>query len=778
MAHTLRGARAWRRRRDATLAFAAALGRGRRAPTLVRTGPVGRRWCAGPRTSAAYDRAFAAFFVAHRRDGDARRRPSRRRSRLLLDTDESRRRRRAPTSSRSTGRRFACAGPTARCCGRKDFARCTADRARRGPPAHGRPPPRRRPRAVAPPRPTSRRRGPIDLRRHHARARSRTGGEPLRTVHRGPATGRGGWCCCVTCRARWSPTPGRSCASPTRGGRPRPGRGVRPRHAAAPASPVSSRSHDPDAALDAAAGAVADWSGGTRLGEGLRTFNDRGAARHGARRDRGDPLRRLGRVTPSELGRAGAAAARVAHRVVWVNPLKASPGYAPLARGMAAALPVRRRVRRGPLARAPGGARRGDRAVREILRRPRAVAGQGKRVALARVVDIEGSGPRDPGAAMAVTEDGEVVGSVSGGCVEGAVVTEALDILATGEPAARDVRLQRRRGLRRRPHLRRHGPPLRRAPRLGVPATLAAGDPRPPPGRPGHRGRWPRRRATRCSSSPASTRSGSSANPDLDRVVQRDARRRWPPAHACAATAPRRGHEDTSPCSSRRSRRRRGCSSSAPSTSPPRSCGWPRCSATGSRCAMPARCSPPRLASRWPTRSSSTGPTATWPRSARPRAARRRVRAHPRRQVRRARDRGRAGHRRRLHRRHGLAPHHRAAHRPAAGRGRRPTSSSSASGAHRARPRCPHPEETAVSICAEIIAHRTGEPRPASATATAPSTESPMPVEAGRRGAMTQSTSCPRCRGRQHPHRTMWASAAGQAIEAALTSWTRGCSSR
>ena len=54
----------------------------------------------------------------------------------------------------------------------------------------------------------------------------------------------------------------------------------------------------------------------------------------------------------------------------------------------------------------------------------------GKRVALARVVDIEGSGPRDPGAAMAVSEDGEVAGSVSGGCVEGAVVGEALAILA------------------------------------------------------------------------------------------------------------------------------------------------------------------------------------------------------------------------------------------------------------------------------------------------------------------------------------------------------------
>ncbi len=57
---------------------------------------------------------------------------------------------------------------------------------------------------------------------------------------------------------------------------------------------------------------------------------------------------------------------------------------------------------------------------------------QGKRIALARVVDIEGSGPRLPGAAMAVNEDGEVAGSVSGGCVEGAVVAESLQCLDEG----------------------------------------------------------------------------------------------------------------------------------------------------------------------------------------------------------------------------------------------------------------------------------------------------------------------------------------------------------
>jgi uncharacterized protein len=97
---------------------------------------------------------------------------------------------------------------------------------------------------------------------------------------------------------------------------------------------------DPDGALARAGRAVPDWSGGTRLGDGLRAFNDRWGVRGLARGavvvimsdgwDRGDPER-----LAAEMARLR----RVAHRIVWVNPLKASPGYAPLARGMAAALP-------------------------------------------------------------------------------------------------------------------------------------------------------------------------------------------------------------------------------------------------------------------------------------------------------------------------------------------------------------------------------------------------------------------------------------------------------
>jgi xanthine dehydrogenase accessory factor len=71
--------------------------------------------------------------------------------------------------------------------------------------------------------------------------------------------------------------------------------------------------------------------------------------------------------------------------------------------------------------------------MREILDDIDRWRAAGRRVAIARVIDVEGSGPRLPGSAMAVNEDAEVAGSVSGGCVEGAVVTEALQILETGE---------------------------------------------------------------------------------------------------------------------------------------------------------------------------------------------------------------------------------------------------------------------------------------------------------------------------------------------------------
>lgn len=58
----------------------------------------------------------------------------------------------------------------------------------------------------------------------------------------------------------------------------------------------------------------------------------------------------------------------------------------------------------------------------------------GSKVALATVVKTWGSSPRPAGSQLAVHENGTFVGSVSGGCIEGAVVTEALDVMKSGRP--------------------------------------------------------------------------------------------------------------------------------------------------------------------------------------------------------------------------------------------------------------------------------------------------------------------------------------------------------
>ncbi|MCX4868969.1 VWA domain-containing protein [Streptomyces sp. NBC_01369] len=97
---------------------------------------------------------------------------------------------------------------------------------------------------------------------------------------------------------------------------------------------------DPDTALAAVAAAVPDRGGGTRLGEMLRAFLDRWGQRSCARGavvvvlsdgwERADPA-----LLAAQMGRLH----RLAHRVVWANPRKVQPGYAPLAAGMAAALP-------------------------------------------------------------------------------------------------------------------------------------------------------------------------------------------------------------------------------------------------------------------------------------------------------------------------------------------------------------------------------------------------------------------------------------------------------
>jgi uncharacterized protein len=97
---------------------------------------------------------------------------------------------------------------------------------------------------------------------------------------------------------------------------------------------------DPDRAMAEVAGAVRDWSGGTRLGELLKAFLDgwgqRGMARGAVVVVLSDGWER-GDATL--LGEQMARLSRLAHRVVWANPRKGRAGYQPLAAGMAASLP-------------------------------------------------------------------------------------------------------------------------------------------------------------------------------------------------------------------------------------------------------------------------------------------------------------------------------------------------------------------------------------------------------------------------------------------------------
>ncbi|HEV2662909.1 MAG TPA: XdhC family protein [Ktedonobacteraceae bacterium] len=59
---------------------------------------------------------------------------------------------------------------------------------------------------------------------------------------------------------------------------------------------------------------------------------------------------------------------------------------------------------------------------------------EGEKVAVATVVSMAGSAPRQPGAKLAVSEKGELSGSVSGGCVEPAVVQAAMEVMKSGKP--------------------------------------------------------------------------------------------------------------------------------------------------------------------------------------------------------------------------------------------------------------------------------------------------------------------------------------------------------
>lgn len=73
-------------------------------------------------------------------------------------------------------------------------------------------------------------------------------------------------------------------------------------------------------------------------------------------------------------------------------------------------------------------------AADDVLEQAAAWRADGRQVAIATVVETWGSSPRPPGSKLVISDDGAFVGSVSGGCIEGAVVTEALQAMADRKP--------------------------------------------------------------------------------------------------------------------------------------------------------------------------------------------------------------------------------------------------------------------------------------------------------------------------------------------------------
>lgn len=72
--------------------------------------------------------------------------------------------------------------------------------------------------------------------------------------------------------------------------------------------------------------------------------------------------------------------------------------------------------------------------MRDVLSDIEKWRAEGEKVAVATVVSMAGSAPRQPGAKLAVSEKGELSGSVSGGCVEPAVVQAAMEVMKSGKP--------------------------------------------------------------------------------------------------------------------------------------------------------------------------------------------------------------------------------------------------------------------------------------------------------------------------------------------------------
>ncbi len=151
---------------------------------------------------------------------------------------------------------------------------------------------------------------------------------------------------------------------------------------------------------------------------------------------------------------------RSCRRLIWLNPLLRFEGFEARAKGVKTMLPHVDELRpihnlevddRAGDMRCPGKARKGtdpkllaeESSLMEakmlsrdedILKAAEDWRKAGRGVALATVVETWGSAPRPVGSNLVIDNEGNFLGSVSGGCVEGAVVTEAMDVIDSGKP--------------------------------------------------------------------------------------------------------------------------------------------------------------------------------------------------------------------------------------------------------------------------------------------------------------------------------------------------------
>ncbi|MDQ1626223.1 MAG: uncharacterized protein QOJ49_1721 [Actinomycetota bacterium] len=186
-------------------------------------------------------------------------------------------------------------------------------------------------------RPASR--GPLDTRRT-VRALLRRGGEPARLEHRARRVRPRRLVLVVDVSGSMQPYADPFLRFAHAAARRRPGTEVFTVGTRLTRVSREIRARDPNTALAAVSRAVPDWSGGTRLGELLKAFLDRWGQRGVARGavvvlasdgwERGDA---------ALLGQQMQRLHRLAHRVVWANPHRGKPGYAPMTAGMVAALP-------------------------------------------------------------------------------------------------------------------------------------------------------------------------------------------------------------------------------------------------------------------------------------------------------------------------------------------------------------------------------------------------------------------------------------------------------